>query len=322
VAYKKVSGMGGYLWLTSGNALASARDYARLAYLLLHEGSWAGNQLFTAEWIRQFTTVAGYPNISANTGCLWGAQYPRDLYRITGSGVNIAFVVPSLDLIGTLNGRFPNGKKDEINRTFLQKMFSGVREPYLSCDGRTVNPAPSPVVNAITLKVTGRSDAVKQYMTLTWSGARGAAVDLYRNGSFRKNITNDGKGADSKLFTGPATYLYKICEGGTYVCSNLASVEFKGGLLPPNKVPVPAFTSSCSDLSCSFTDGSVDLDGNLTAWRWSFGDGSSSTEQSPSHSYLAAGAYSVSLTVTDERAASRTANAGLTVASPATASRR
>jgi hypothetical protein len=31
--------MGGYIWVTAGNALASARDYARLAYLLLHEGS-------------------------------------------------------------------------------------------------------------------------------------------------------------------------------------------------------------------------------------------------------------------------------------------
>jgi chitodextrinase len=313
VAYKVTTGMGGYIWVTAGNALASARDYARLAYLLLHEGSWAGNQIFTAEWIRQFTTVAGYPNISANTSCLWGTQYPKDVYRIIGSGVNIAFVVPSLDLIGALNGRFSNVQKDQISRTFLQKMFAGVTETYVTCDGRTVNPAPTPVPTTIALKVTGRSDSIKQYMTLTWTGARGLTVDVYRNGVYRKNTPNDGKVADSKFFTGPATYIYKVCEAGTYICSNPASVSFEGGLLPPNKAPIPVFTSSCTDLTCSFTDRSVDLDGNLTAWRWSFGDGTSSSDRSPSHPYSAPGTYSVSLTVTDDRGASRSTTAILTV---------
>jgi PKD repeat protein len=176
-----------------------------------------------------------------------------------------------------------------------------------------VNPAPTPVPTTIALKVTGRSDSIKQYMTLTWTGARGLTVDVYRNGVYRKNTPNDGKVADSKFFTGPATYIYKVCEAGTYICSNPASVSFEGGLLPPNKAPIPVFTSSCTDLTCSFTDRSVDLDGNLTAWRWSFGDGTSSSDRSPSHPYSAPGTYSVSLTVTDDRGASRSTTAILTV---------
>jgi CubicO group peptidase (beta-lactamase class C family) len=319
VAYKKASGMGGYIWATAGNGLASARDYARMAYLLLHEGTWAGQQIFTAEWIRQFTTVAGYPNTLANTDCSWGTQYPKDVYRIIGSGVNIAFIVPSLDLIGTLNGRFANGKKDEISRAFLQKMFAAVREQYVTCDGRTVDPPPPPAAPppaTITLKVTGRSDAVKQYMTLTWSGARGATVDIYRNGSFRNNTPNDGKQADNKLFTGPATYIYKICEAGTYTCSNPASVSFNGGKLPSNKAPIPVFTSTGAGLTCTFSDGSVDLDGSLTAWKWSFGDGTDGSERSPSHTYSAPGTYPVTLTVTDDRGASRSTTVGTTVAAP------
>jgi CubicO group peptidase (beta-lactamase class C family) len=144
MAYKLPIGMGSYVWATGGNGLASARDYARLAYLLLHEGNWAGNTIFSASWIRQFTTVAGYPNISSNTDCLFGTQYPKDLYRIVGSGVNIAFMVPSLDLVATLNGRTVTSMRDEVSRNFLQNLFAAVTQEYVTCDGRTVNGAGNP----------------------------------------------------------------------------------------------------------------------------------------------------------------------------------
>lgn len=45
----------------------------------------------------------------------------------------------------------------------------------------------------------------------------------------------------------------------------------------------------------SFRDSSS---GTPTSWRWSFGDGSSSSLQAPSHTYSTAGLYTVSLTVT------------------------
>ncbi|MCA9546014.1 MAG: right-handed parallel beta-helix repeat-containing protein, partial [Myxococcales bacterium] len=51
-----------------------------------------------------------------------------------------------------------------------------------------------------------------------------------------------------------------------------------------------------------FFDGTLsrDPDGNLVSWTWDFGDGSPlSNEQSPRHSYLSAGLYTVRLTVRD-----------------------
>jgi CubicO group peptidase (beta-lactamase class C family) len=154
MAYKLPAGMGGYVWATGGNGLAGARDYARLAYLLLHEGNWAGRQIFSSSWIRRFTTVAGYPNISSNANCLWGTQYPKDLYRIVGSGVNLAFIIPSLDLVATLNGRTITSMRDEVTRIFLQKLFASVTERYVTCDGRIVNGSAlqtPPKVTALTL---------------------------------------------------------------------------------------------------------------------------------------------------------------------------
>lgn len=56
----------------------------------------------------------------------------------------------------------------------------------------------------------------------------------------------------------------------------------------------------------SFSLGSVENALRLSGYKpascnWSFGDGSTSTEESPSHSYAAAGRYSVKLTVTDDK---------------------
>ena len=67
-----------------------------------------------------------------------------------------------------------------------------------------------------------------------------------------------------------------------------------------NVAPTAAFTYSCTDLDCSFSDGSSDDDGTVTAWAWDFGDGSTSTAQNPNHSYATTGTYTVSLTATDD----------------------
>jgi immune inhibitor A len=58
------------------------------------------------------------------------------------------------------------------------------------------------------------------------------------------------------------------------------------------------FSSDVSDKTATFTNSSTGGLGELS-YSWNFGDGSSSTENSPSHTYTADGAYSVVLTVTD-----------------------
>jgi PKD repeat protein len=63
--------------------------------------------------------------------------------------------------------------------------------------------------------------------------------------------------------------------------------------------PTAAFTASptgaCKGpLTVQFTDQTV----GATSWQWDFGDGSTSTQQSPSHTYNTTGSYSIKLTVT------------------------
>ena len=47
-------------------------------------------------------------------------------------------------------------------------------------------------------------------------------------------------------------------------------------------------------LAVQFTDAST---GSITTWAWTFGDGATSNQQSPSHTYTSAGSYTVALTV-------------------------
>ena len=62
--------------------------------------------------------------------------------------------------------------------------------------------------------------------------------------------------------------------------------------------PVAAFTADqaagCAPLAVGFSDAST---GAVTGWAWDFGDGGTSAAANPSHEYLVAGTYTVSLTV-------------------------
>ena len=87
------------------------------------------------------------------------------------------------------------------------------------------DPTPPPVPpGTINLAVKGerRADG-KAYMTLDWTGATGATVRVFRNGPLLGTTQNDGHYVNSKTYTGPATYTYKVCDAAG--CSPEAKVS-------------------------------------------------------------------------------------------------
>jgi len=63
-----------------------------------------------------------------------------------------------------------------------------------------------------------------------------------------------------------------------------------------NGLPAVDFSADNSSGSVQFTDSSQ----NATSWSWDFGDGETSTDESPVHTYSAAGNYTVTLTASNE----------------------
>jgi len=146
-------------------------------------------------------------------------------------------------------------------------------------------------------------------------------------GSITSRSWNFGDGSSSLLqnpshvYTTPGTYTVSLTVAGPGG-SNTAT---RAGLITvsaPSAPPVAGFNATPvtgnAPLSVTFTDATV---GAVTSWAWSFGDGTTSTVQSPVHVYTAAGTYTVSLTATGAGGSNTATRASLiTVAAPPAAS--
>ena len=86
---------------------------------------------------------------------------------------------------------------------------------------------------------------------------------------------------------------------------------------PGNRPPEPAFTFAANRLTVAFTDASTDPDGTVESYLWEFdafgGEGATSTERNPTHTFAAAGTYIVRLTVTDDDGATGSTGAAVVV---------
>ena len=82
-------------------------------------------------------------------------------------------------------------------------------------------PPPTP---AITLSVTKQITKTQNTARLTWSGATTTSVDIYRNSVLLLTTANDGSYNDVKRPRG--TWIYKVCNTGTTICSPEVTVVF------------------------------------------------------------------------------------------------
>ena len=90
--------------------------------------------------------------------------------------------------------------------------------------------------------------------------------------------------------------------------------ELKTEVLEGEK-PNTEFTNSEGSLTVNFTNTST----NAESYYWQFGDGTSSIEESPEHTYVAAGIYNVALKTNSQAGYSSTVNKDVNVAGPASA---
>lgn len=80
-------------------------------------------------------------------------------------------------------------------------------------------------------------------------------------------------------------------------------------------LPVAAFDDQnvCLTNATQLLDSSYVSSGSITNWSWNLGDGSSSTDQNPTHTYTLAGTYNVSLTATTNHGCTDTVSQSINV---------
>ncbi|OAB56476.1 hypothetical protein AY599_22200 [Leptolyngbya valderiana BDU 20041] len=76
-------------------------------------------------------------------------------------------------------------------------------------------------LTGVGYKVQGRWRA-----DLSWDGATGGSVDVYRDGAFLTTTGNDGAYTDVTDFRGGGTLSYQVCEAGTSTCSGTITLVF------------------------------------------------------------------------------------------------
>ncbi|MFC1716235.1 PKD domain-containing protein [Candidatus Poribacteria bacterium] len=86
--------------------------------------------------------------------------------------------------------------------------------------------------------------------------------------------------------------IYKVSEPSF----SSASVPCRIVIVPPVADFTASPTSGAAPLTVNFTDQSQN---NPTSWSWDFGDGATSSQQNPTHTYISGGEYAVSLTTSN-----------------------
>jgi PKD repeat protein len=161
-------------------------------------------------------------------------------------------------------------------------------------------------------------------LVFTMSGGTGDA-DLYvRFGAQPTTSTYDcrpyqsGNNESCPIATAQAGKYYLMLRGYSaysgVTLTGTFDTETGPGNISPQAVIANGPFSAGEGQSISFSSvGSNDPDGSIASYSWSFGDGSSSSSANPSHTYISAGNYLVSLTVTDNQGATASVTDSVTV---------
>jgi PKD repeat protein len=162
--------------------------------------------------------------------------------------------------------------------------FAGIPAMELTAINITANPTNGVVPLTVSFTAAGVDGAGNTVSNWNWTFGDGST-----SAAQRPSHTYTNSGAFSVA-------LIETNNNGVPVAGAAASLTVSP--------PTVAFTANPADgfvpLRVSFTAAGVDSAGNaISDWNWTFGDGSTSTTQNPSHTYTTNGTFSLALTATN-----------------------
>ena len=147
----------------------------------------------------------------------------------------------------------------------------------ISGNGPTASITASPTSGCVPLTVSYHADITPANAGVNWS---------FQGGTPSSSTSID----ETVTYNAAGTYLTTLTVTNP---SGTATDNVQINVLPQTD---PSFTSQVNGSDVQFTNTSG---GNPTTFAWDFGDGSTSTDEHPSHTYSTAGSYTVCLTTTN-----------------------
>ncbi len=154
--------------------------------------------------------------------------------------------------------------------------------------------------------------------TATATNAVGTVVYSW---DFQSDGVYDAQGQNvTYTYTSPGTYTVTLqgIDSQGHIAKDTVTVNVIGST-PTNNPPTVWIgtdgnvTSGEAPLTVKFLAHAEDSDGTIVSYVWNFGDGETSTEQFPTHTYNNPGTYNVTLVVTDNQGATAIGTLTITV---------
>ena len=175
---------------------------------------------------------------------------------------------------------------------------------------QTIVVEPAPVTNFEFLSSCQKSPV--QFNDLTQTGGTG------NPSSWNWNFGDSGSGANNTSILQNPIHIYNTI--GVYQvsltvttsngCSSTVTKSITIGDAPYVDF---GYDKRCQNADIQFSPASGVNTSNVALWNWSFGDGTTSSEQNPQHSYSSAGNYNVSLTITNINGCTNTVSHGISI---------
>lgn len=154
-----------------------------------------------------------------------------------------------------------------------------------------VSQAQNPSVNFTATPTTGCAPLVVRFTDQTTGGATFWDWDL---GNGQLSTAQNPVVAYSQ----PGTYTVKLVVRNATGIAQTIKTDYITVYPSPTVGFTADMTTGCAPVKVNFSDNSSIPNGSITGWLWNFGDGTTSTQQNPTHTYNSPGFYDISLQVT------------------------
>jgi photosystem II stability/assembly factor-like uncharacterized protein len=235
-------------------------------------------------WLPVTEFLGSYKSVDVEGSNIWAANVGEIFYRSTDNGVT------------WIQGELPwspvqIGDMDFYNES-IGYAVGWWGQAYRSNDGGItweILPTPNTDDNFTDIYLLGANEL--------WVSSTNDVAYYSATGGQSWSVLNIG----SEGF-GNYSSIVAVQGGDAWTVGGQGYIEHFIGPPPPpvNQPPAASFEFVATGLTVDFMDTSIDPDGFIVGWEWKFGDGNSSTQQHPKHTYTNANSYIVTLTVTDD----------------------